>query len=169
MAHATYTCGSSAYSLCATPLREPYSLCATPCHHTHLHTHRHIPFVASRSDLRYTAPRAWPPFPFLTEEEIQQVTETHPSAPLLKAISDYDVKLVQRLLYYTRQELWLSDSDKEWHYPLLIYLREKDRKNWRNRSIEAWEARWEKGAQQEERQRQNRTVSGIAFTVGFQS
>ena len=35
----------------------------------------------------------------LTEEEVQQFTETHPSAPLLKAISDYDVKLVQRLFF----------------------------------------------------------------------
>ena len=26
-------------------------------------------------DLRYTAPRAWPPFPHLTEEEVQQVTD----------------------------------------------------------------------------------------------
>ena len=83
---------------------------------------------------------------------MQQLADIHPSASPLKGISDYDVELVQRLLYYTRQDLWLSDSDKGWHYPLLITLREKDRKNWRNKSIEAWEARWEKGAQQEERQ-----------------
>ena len=83
---------------------------------------------------------------------MQQLADIHPSAPPLKGISDYDVELVQRLLYYTRQDLWLSESDKDWHYPLLITLREKDWKNWRNRSIEAWEARWEKGAQQEERQ-----------------
>ncbi len=76
---------------------------------------------------------------------MQQLVDIHPSAPLLKkGISGYDVKLVQRLLYYTRQYIWLSDSDKEWHYPLLITLREKDRNNWRNMSIEAWEARWEK-------------------------
>ena len=106
-------------------------------------------------DLRYTVPRAWPPFSYLTEEEMQQLADIHPPAPLLKGISDYDVKLVQRLLYYTRQDLWMSESDKEWHYSLLITLREKDRKNWRNRSIEAWEARWDKGAQQEERQRNN--------------
>ena len=43
--HMQRTCGSSAYSLCATPLREPYSLCATPCHHTHMHTHRHMPLL----------------------------------------------------------------------------------------------------------------------------
>ena len=100
---------------------------------------------------------------------MQQLADIHPSAPLLKGISDYDVKLVQRLVYYTRQDLWLSDSDKEWHYPLCVTLREKDRKNWRNRRIEAWEARWEKGAQQEERQGQHTTVSSIAFSVGFQS
>ena len=45
MAHATYMCGSSAYSLRATPRREPYSLRATPCHHTHMHTHRHMPLL----------------------------------------------------------------------------------------------------------------------------
>ena len=55
--------------------------------------------------------------PYLTEAEMQQLAEIHPSAHLLKGIRDYDVKLVQRLLYYTRQDLWLSDSDKEWHYP----------------------------------------------------
>ena len=59
-------------------------------------------------DLRYTLPRAWPLFLYLTEEEIQQLVDIHPSAPLLKGISDYDVKLVQRLLYYTRQDLRLS-------------------------------------------------------------
>ena len=104
----------------------------------------------------------------MTEEEVQQVAEIHPSAPLVKAISDYDVKLVQRLLYYTASDLWLSDRDKDWHFPLFITLREQDRKNWRNRSVEAWEARWgKKGAQHEDRQGQNRTISGIAFTVGF--
>jgi hypothetical protein len=70
-------------------------------------------------------------FSYLTEEEVQQLVETHPSAPLLKGISDYDVQLVQRLLYYTRKDRWLSDSDKEWHYPLLITLREQDRKTGR--------------------------------------
>ena len=75
---------------------------------------------------------------------MKQLADIHPSAPLFKGISYYDVKLVQRLLYYTRQDLWLSESGKEWHYPLLITLREKDRKNWRNRRIEAWEARWKK-------------------------
>ena len=95
-------------------------------------------------DLRYTVPRAWPPFSYLAEEEMQQLADIHPSAPPLKGISDYGVKLVQQLLYYTRQDLWLSENYKEWHYPLLITLREKDRNNWRNRSIEAWEARWEK-------------------------
>ena len=64
--------------------------------------------------------------------------DTHHSAPLLQAISDYDIKLVQRLLYYTAADLWLSDEDKGWHYPILITLREKDRKNWRNKSIEDW-------------------------------
>ena len=88
-------------------------------------------------------PHAWPPSSDLTEEEMQQLVDIHPSAPLLKGISVHDVNLVQRLLYYARQDLWLSDSDKEWHYPRLVTLREKDRKNWRNRSIEAWAARWE--------------------------
>ena len=76
--------------------------------------------------------------------EIQHLVDTHPSAPPLKAISDYDTKLVQRLLYYTTSDLWLSEKDKDWHIPLLITLREKDRKNWRNISIEAWENIWGK-------------------------
>ena len=64
--------------------------------------------------------------------------DTHPSARLLKAISDYDIKFVQRLLYDTPSDLWLSDKDKDWHYPLLITLRAQDRMNWGNKSIEAW-------------------------------
>ena len=49
-------------------------------------------------------------FSYLTEEEMQQLADIHPSAPPLKGISDYDVKLVQRLLYYTRQDIWLSEQ-----------------------------------------------------------
>ncbi len=64
---------------------------------------------------------------YLTEEEVQRVIDTYPSAPLLKAISDYDVKLVQRIPYYTTSDLWLSEQDKDWHFPLLITLREKDK------------------------------------------
>ena len=114
-------------------------------------------------------PRAWPPFPYLTQEEIQQLVDIHPSDPLLKGISDYDVKLVQRLLYYTRQDLWLSDSDKEWHYPLLITLRDKGSEELEEQEYRGLGGEMGKGAQQEERQRQNRTVSGIACSVGFQS
>ena len=69
--------------------------------------------------------------------------DTHPSAPLLKAISDYDIKLVQRLLYYSSSAHWLLDKDKDWHDPLLITLREET-KNRRNRSIEAFEKIWDK-------------------------
>ena len=76
----------------------------------------HNVWARDRVDLKYTAPRAWPPFPYVTEEAIQQLVDTHHSAPLLKASSDYDVKLFQRLLYYTRSDLWLSDSDQEWHF-----------------------------------------------------
>ena len=85
----------------------------------------HIIWDRDRVDLRYTAPREWPRFSYLSEEEVQQVMDTHLSAPLLKAISDYDIKLVQRLLYCTASDLWLSDKDKDRHYPLLITLREK--------------------------------------------
>ena len=84
-----------------------------------------------RVDIRYTAPREWPRFSYLYEEGVQQVLQvldTHPSTPLLKDISDYDIKLVQRLLYYTASDLWLSEKDKDWHFPLLITLREQDRK-----------------------------------------
>ena len=55
-------------------------------------------------------------FLYLTQEEIQQLADVHYSAPPLKAISDYDLKLVQRLLYYTASDLWLSEKDKDWHF-----------------------------------------------------
>ena len=35
-------------------------------------------------DLRTTLPRAWPPYPYLTEEQMQQIADVHPSAPPLK-------------------------------------------------------------------------------------
>ena len=73
-----------------------------------------------RVDLRYTAPREWPRFSYLSAYAVQQIMETHPSAPLLKAISDFDINLVQRLLSYITTDLWLSDEDTDWHYPLLI-------------------------------------------------
>ena len=61
-------------------------------------------------DIRTTLPRAWPSFPYLTEAEKQQLADIHPSSPPFKGISDYDVKLAQRLLYYTRQDLRLSEK-----------------------------------------------------------
>ena len=48
-------------------------------------------------------------------------------------ISDIDVQLVQRLLHYTAYDLWLSEEDKDWHYPLLITIRDKTTRNWRER------------------------------------
>ena len=93
---------------------------------------------------------------------MQQLADTHYLAHPLKAISDYDIKLVQRLLYFTASDLWLSENDKDWHLPLLITLREKDRHSWRNRSIAAWEARWEnKGAQQNTRKGQEGAFTGF--------
>ena len=59
---------------------------------------------------------------------VQNMFDLHPSASTLKALSDFDVKLVQRLLYYTTSDLWLSDEDKDWPYPLLVTLRETTHK-----------------------------------------
>ena len=58
------------------------------------------------TDLSYLAPHEWPSLPFLSEEDQQMLLGLHPSAPPLKFISDYDVKLVQRLLYFTKVDLW---------------------------------------------------------------
>ena len=67
--------------------------------------------------------------------------ETHYAAPLLNAISDYDIKLVQRLLYYTTTDFWLSDEYNNLHYPLLITIRDKTTRNWRERKPETLAAR----------------------------
>ncbi|MFM7978080.1 MAG: hypothetical protein ACKPKO_02085, partial [Candidatus Fonsibacter sp.] len=67
----------------------------------------------------------------------------HGSALPLVSVGDYGVKLVQRLLYYTCSDLWLSEQDKDWHYPLLITLRQKEKNNWRNRSLLALQRRQE--------------------------
>ena len=45
-----------------------------------------------------------------------------------ESYSDADVKLGHRLLYYAHADLWLSDDDKDWHYPLLVTLREQGTK-----------------------------------------
>ena len=63
-------------------------------------------------------------FLYLTEEESKLLTHIL-QLPSFKAIGDYVAKLVQRLLYYIASVLCLSDSDKDWHFPILITLREK--------------------------------------------
>ena len=54
---------------------------------------------------------------------------------------DYDIKLCQRLLYFKNSDLWLSDTDRGWHLPILITLREVGTKNWRQRTGEGWKKR----------------------------
>ena len=78
-------------------------------------------------DLSTLAPREWPSLSFFSEEEQQKLLDLHFSASTLKAFSDFDVKLVHRLLYYTPADLWLSDEDKDWHYPVLATLQEKNK------------------------------------------
>ena len=100
--------------------------------------------TASASTSQIPAPREWPTLSLLSEEGQQMLLDLHPSAPPLKFISDYDVKLAQRLLYNTRAGLWLSEEGKDWHYPLLITLTEKATKNWRTRALDKLEERREK-------------------------
>ena len=67
-------------------------------------------------------------FSYLSEDDQQQLFNLRLSAPHLIAISDLDIQLVQRLLYYTHTDFWLSDEDKDWHYLLLATLREERKK-----------------------------------------
>ena len=62
-------------------------------------------------DILDMAPREWPRCSYLSEQEVQQLLDIHSSASPLNAIRDSDIKLVQRLLYYTRADLWLSEGD----------------------------------------------------------
>ena len=64
-------------------------------------------------------------FPYWSEQDLHKLLDWHPTTPPLKAIIDYGAKFVQRLLYYTHADLWLSDDDKDWHYPLLVTLRQQ--------------------------------------------
>ena len=74
-------------------------------------------------------------FSLLSEEELQKLLDWHPTGSPLKAVSDYDVKFVQRFLYYNLVDRWLSDEEKDWHCPLLVTLREnKANNNWRQRA-----------------------------------
>ncbi len=58
-----------------------------------------------RKDLSLLAPREWPNLTYLSEEDHQQLLDLHPSASLLKAFSNFDVKLAQLFLYYTHADL----------------------------------------------------------------
>ena len=51
---------------------------------------------------------------------------------------DCDIKLCQRLLHFKNSHLWLSTTDRAWHLPTLITLREAGTKNWRQRTGEGW-------------------------------
>ena len=87
-------------------------------------------------DLSVLAPRAWPDWSFLSDDEPNLLLDAHSSAPPLRFINDIDVKLVQRLLHYTPSDLWLSEEDQDWHYPLHITIRDQTTKNWRGRKQE---------------------------------
>jgi hypothetical protein len=89
-------------------------------------------------------PREWLVLSSLSEEDQQMLLDIHPSAPPLKFVSDYYVKLARRLLYYTRVGLCSSEEDKDWRYPLLVTLREKVIMIWRARALDKLEERREK-------------------------
>ena len=95
----------------------------------------------TRLDLSALPPRAWPDLSILNIEQRSVLLDLHCSAPPLRFISDIDVKLVQRLLHYSSHDLWLSEEDKDWHYPLLITIRDKTTRNWRERKPEKLAAR----------------------------
>ena len=102
-------------------------------------------------DLSARAPPAWPELSFLTEDERTLLLDTHHAAPPLRFICDHEDKLVQRLLRYTKSGLWLSEEDKDWHYPLLVTIRETT-KNWRSRKTEKHATRNSKEEKQGQRQ-----------------
>ena len=83
-------------------------------------------------NLHEVAPREWPPLSCLSEDDQQRIWDWHLFAVPLRAVSDYELRLVHRLLYLTRTDMWLSTEDKDWHNPLLIPLRENHKRNWRN-------------------------------------
>ena len=57
------------------------------------------------TDLSGLAPREWPRLSCLSEAEQQRLLDLHPTAAPLKAVSEYDAKLVQRLLLYPVRSL----------------------------------------------------------------
>ena len=87
----------------------------------------------TRMDISALPPRAWPNLSFLNSEHRSLLLDLHYSAPPLPFINDIDVKLLQGLLHYSSHDLWLSEDDKDWHYPPIITIRDKTTRNWRER------------------------------------
>ncbi|MFM7987339.1 MAG: hypothetical protein ACKPKO_49305, partial [Candidatus Fonsibacter sp.] len=51
-------------------------------------------------DIDYSAPRAWPHMPYLSDDELHPVLKWNRSALPMVSIRDYDIKLVQIILLY---------------------------------------------------------------------
>ena len=63
-----------------------------------------IVWYRTKKNLDELAPREWPLLPFLSEDEQQKLLDWHPTAVPLRALSDYDLRLVQRLLCFARTD-----------------------------------------------------------------
>ena len=63
---------------------------------------------------------------YLSEYDQQESLNLHLSAPHVTAFSVLHGKLVQRLLCYTHTDLWPSEADADWQYPLLVTLRAQE-------------------------------------------
>ena len=67
----------------------------------------------ARYDVAQFELRVWPMMPFLSTDEHKALIERNVSTNPLK-LNDPDLRLTHRLLYFARNDLWLTEEDKDW-------------------------------------------------------
>ena len=78
---------------------------------------------------------------WMTTEDYDFLEDKSEDAHPLVAPEDYEIRVSERVRTLTRSDLWLGDNDNDWHLPLLITIREKAARNYRQRSSAGWEKR----------------------------
>ena len=93
--------------------------------------------VHHRRSAEYSFPKDAPPLPPSRQE--RNINPPFPEPP--KICRDFSVKSAERPKRWTNADLWLSDTDCDWHMPLLFTLKEMTQRAKRARSKAAHYAR----------------------------
>ena len=78
---------------------------------------------------------------YLTQNEVEWIHKISSHNSMMVSPPDLLIKVSERVKHLENEDLWLSTTDKDWHRPLLITLRETAYRNWRKRSAVSWAIR----------------------------